>query len=89
MWVSWFGRMETCGEGAVALPEKTRTIEIPESLFERLTARIQGTSVQSVSDYVANVLREKLASEEKADSSHYTKEEEEKVKERLKALGYL
>jgi metal-responsive CopG/Arc/MetJ family transcriptional regulator len=71
------------------LPEKTRTIEIPESLFERLMVRIQGTGGQSVSDYVANILREKLASEEKADSTRYTKEEEEKVKERLKALGYL
>ena len=51
--------------------------------------RIQGTSFQSVSDYVGNVLREKLASEEKEDSTRYTKEEEEKIKERLKALGYL
>jgi len=71
------------------LTEKSRTIEIPESLFERVMVRIQGTSFQSVSDYVGNVLREKLASEEKEDSTRYTKEEEEKIKERLKALGYL
>jgi Arc/MetJ-type ribon-helix-helix transcriptional regulator len=76
-------------EGAVVLTEKSRTIEIPESLFERLMVRTQGTNFQSVSDYVASVLREKLAAEEKADSTRYTKEEEEKVKERLKALGYL
>ena len=75
-------------KGMIVLPEKTRTIEIPESLFERLMVRIHGTNFQSVSDYVANVLREKLASEE-ADSTRYTKEEEEKVKDRLKALGYL
>jgi len=73
----------------IAMTEKGKTIEIPESLYERLKVRIQGTSFQSVSDYVANVLREKLASEEKADPTRYTKEEEEKVKERLKALGYL
>jgi len=71
------------------LAEKSRTIEIPESLFERVRVRIQGTSFQSVSDYVGNVLREKLASEEKEDSTRYTREEEEKIKERLKALGYL
>jgi Arc/MetJ-type ribon-helix-helix transcriptional regulator len=71
------------------MTEKSKTIEIPESLFERLTVRIQGTSFQSVSDYVASALREKLASEEREDQTHYTKEEEEKVKERLKALGYL
>ena len=76
-------------EGAIVLTEKSRTIDIPESLFERLTARIKGTNFQSVSDYVASVLREKLAGEEKADSTRYTREEEEKVKERLKALGYL
>ena len=51
--------------------------------------RIQGTTFQSVSDYVANALREKLAAEEKQDATRYTKEEEEKIKERLKALGYL
>ena len=71
------------------MAEKSRTIEIPESLFERVRVRIQGTSFQSVSDYVGNVLREKLASEEKEDSTRYTREEEEKIKERLKALGYL
>jgi Arc/MetJ-type ribon-helix-helix transcriptional regulator len=69
--------------------EKNKSIEIPESLFERVTARIKGTNFQSVSDYVVQVLREKLASEEKGSSGGYTKEEEEKVKDRLKALGYL
>jgi Arc/MetJ-type ribon-helix-helix transcriptional regulator len=89
-----YGCREVLAQGCVAqgiavMTEKDRTIEIPESLFDRLTVRIKGTSYQSVSDYVANVLREKLASEEKQDSTKYTKEEEEKVKERLKALGYL
>jgi Arc/MetJ-type ribon-helix-helix transcriptional regulator len=75
--------------GMVVMTEKSKTIEIPESLFERVTVRIEGTSFPSVSDYVVNVLREKLASEEKEDATRYTKEEEEKVKERLRALGYL
>jgi len=76
-------------EGMVVMTEKGKTIEIPESLFERVMVRIEGTSFPSVSDYVVNVLREKLASEEKEDPTRYTKEEEEKVKERLRALGYL
>jgi len=71
------------------MAEKLRSIDIPESLFERLTARIEGTNFQSVSDYVVNVLREKLATEEKQEPVQYTKEEEEKIKDRLKALGYL
>ena len=71
------------------MAEKLRSIDIPESLFERLTARIEGKNFQSVSDYVVNVLREKLASEEKQEPASYTREEEEKIKDRLKALGYL
>jgi len=71
------------------VPEKRRSVEIPESLYERVNARIKGTSFQTVSDYVAYALREKLVREENVQASGYTKEEEEKVKDRLKALGYL
>jgi len=69
--------------------EKRRTIEIPESLFERVEAKIKGTGFQSVSDYVIQVLREKLGNDGSEQPPGYTKEEEEKVKERLRALGYL
>lgn len=69
--------------------EKRKTIEIPETLYERVNARIKGTGVASVSDYVARVIRERLAVEENEKPSGYSKEEEEKVKQRLKALGYL
>ena len=69
--------------------EKRKTIEIPETLYERVNARIKGTEVASVSDYVARVIRERLAVEENEKPSGYSKEEEEKVKQRLKALGYL
>jgi Arc/MetJ-type ribon-helix-helix transcriptional regulator len=69
--------------------EKRRTIEIPETLYDRVSARIKGTEFSSVSDYVARVIRERLAGEENEKPSGYTKEEEEKVKQRLKALGYL
>jgi Arc/MetJ-type ribon-helix-helix transcriptional regulator len=69
--------------------EKRKTIEIPETLYDRVSARIKGTEFSSVSDYVARVIRERLAGEENEKPSGYTKEEEEKVKQRLKALGYL
>ena len=69
--------------------EKRKTIEIPETLYDRVSARIKGTEFASVSDYVARVIRERLAVEENEKPSGYTKEEEEKVKQRLKALGYL
>jgi Arc/MetJ-type ribon-helix-helix transcriptional regulator len=69
--------------------EKRRTIEIPETLYDRVSARIKGTEFASVEDYVARTIRERLAADENAKPSGYTKEEEEKVKARLKALGYL
>jgi len=69
--------------------EKRKTIEIPETLYDRVSARIKGTEFTSVSDYVARVIRERLTGEENEKASSYTKEEEEKVKQRLKALGYL
>jgi Arc/MetJ-type ribon-helix-helix transcriptional regulator len=69
--------------------EKRRTIEIPETLYDRVNARIKGTPFGSVSDYVTYVIREQLAGEEKEKTSSYTKEEEEEIKDRLKALGYL
>lgn len=64
------------------------TISIPTSLYRKIEERIKGTDYSSVSSYIAKVLREHLA---KAESSEqvFTKEEEEKVKERLKALGYI
>jgi hypothetical protein len=69
--------------------EKRRTIEIPETLYDRVSARIKGSEFASVEDYVARMIRERLAVEENSKPTGYTKEEEEKVKARLKALGYL
>jgi hypothetical protein len=69
--------------------EKRKAIEIPESLYERVETKIKGTDLQSVSDYVVKILRERLASEGNEQAVDYTKEEEEKIKERLRALGYI
>jgi Arc/MetJ-type ribon-helix-helix transcriptional regulator len=66
-----------------------KPIELPESLYNRIEARIRGSKFASVAEYVAFVLREKLVSEEEASQSHFTQEEEEKIRNRLRALGYL
>jgi len=65
------------------------SVDLPESLYNRIEARIKNGKFASVSEYVAFVLREKLVVEESAAQSHFTKEEEDKIKDRLKALGYL
>jgi metal-responsive CopG/Arc/MetJ family transcriptional regulator len=64
------------------------TVSIPASLYKKIEETIKGTGDASVSDYIAKALREKLAKEEKKGDS-FSEEDEEKVKERLKALGYI
>jgi len=64
------------------------TVSIPTSLYKKIEEKIKGSEFSSVSSYVTKVLREKLAQEEK--STEVVKPgEEEKIKERLKALGYI
>jgi metal-responsive CopG/Arc/MetJ family transcriptional regulator len=64
------------------------TVSIPTSLYRKIEEMIKGTDVSSVSSYVAKVLREKV-SQEKESGEVFSKEDEEKVKARLKALGYI
>ncbi|MDI9643361.1 MAG: CopG family transcriptional regulator [Archaeoglobales archaeon] len=64
-------------------------ISIPKTLYEKIKARIEGTDFDSVSEYVTYVVREVLANLEEEKDITLTKEEEDKVKERLKALGYI
>ena len=71
--------------------KKFTSVSIPIPLFEKIKKRIEGTGFTSVSDYVTFVLREVIASEEEdsGEKEAFSKEDEEKVKERLRALGYL
>ncbi|MCJ7563571.1 MAG: CopG family transcriptional regulator [Candidatus Aminicenantes bacterium] len=64
------------------------TVSIPTSLYKKIEEAIKGTDISSVASYVAKVLRETLYKEE-AKQDVFSKEDEEKVKERLKALGYI
>lgn len=63
-------------------------ISIPTSLYQKIEERIKGTEFPSVSSYVAKVLDDNLSSKKEAKEA-FSKEDEEKVKERLKALGYI
>ncbi len=70
--------------------KKFTTISIPTALAEKIKKKIEGTGFHSLSSYVTYVLRELLASmEEEGAGEALTKEEEEKIKEKLRALGYL
>jgi Arc/MetJ-type ribon-helix-helix transcriptional regulator len=62
-------------------------ITIPEKLAERIDQRIKGTAFPSVSAYIAYVLTEVLGEGESEEG--FSAEDEELVKKRLRALGYL
>jgi Arc/MetJ-type ribon-helix-helix transcriptional regulator len=69
--------------------KKFTTISIPTQLAEKIKKRIEGTGFHSLSSYATYVLREVLSGVEEEDEEAFSKEDEEKVKERLRALGYL
>jgi len=68
--------------------KKFTTVSIPTPLFKKIEERIKGTGFTSVSSYVTYVLREIVAEEEETEEP-FTKEDEERVKARLRALGYI
>ena len=70
------------------MEKDTKDVSIPTSLYKKIEEKIKGSEITSVSSYVAKVLRESLSKEEAAQEA-LTKEDEEKVKKRLKALGYI
>jgi len=67
------------------------TVSIPKPLAEKIKERMRGTGFSSVSSYVTYVLRQVISSieEEERSKQAFTKEEEEKVKQRLRDLGYI
>ncbi len=69
--------------------KKYTTISIPTPLAEKIKKRIEGTGFHSLSSYVTYVLREVISGMDEEEGEAFSKEDEEKVKERLRALGYL
>ncbi len=67
------------------------TVSIPKPLIQKVKERMVGTGFSSVSSYVTYILRQVISSIEEDERSKqaFTKEEEEKVKQRLRDLGYI
>lgn len=63
-------------------------VSIPATLYKEIETKIKDMDVATVQDYVIKVLKDSLPKGEK-EGEELSKEEEEKVKERLKALGYM
>ncbi len=70
-------------------------IEIPEEIIEKLKKRVDSTdefdSVQAYVEYILKQVVERLETEkqEKDEEPAFSEEDEEKVKDRLRSLGYL
>jgi Arc/MetJ-type ribon-helix-helix transcriptional regulator len=67
---------------------KFTTISIPMPLANKIKKRIDGTGFTSLSSYVTYVLREVMSSDEEKDEA-FSKDDEKRVKNKLRSLGYL
>jgi hypothetical protein len=67
--------------------ELTETITIPTNLFNKILEKTKNTSFSSVSEYVTYVLKKDLSEFE--DDKVFSEEDEKKIKDRLRRLGYL
>ena len=65
-----------------------RDVSLSAELYSRVEARVTATDFGTVDEYVTFVLEEVLK-DERQEAKPGNKEEEEEVKRRLRALGYL
>ena len=63
-------------------------IKVPKEIIRKIEERIKDTEFKSVEEYVTFVLEEVIRDEEEPEEV-FSEEDEKKVKERLRALGYL
>ena len=84
----YFSGVSPGAEEHLNMEKEFKTVSIPTSLYKQIEEAIKGTETASVAAYITNALREALEKRE-SKSEALTAEDEEKVKERLKALGYI
>jgi Arc/MetJ-type ribon-helix-helix transcriptional regulator len=63
-------------------------IKVSKEILKKIEERIKDTEFKSVDEYVTFVLEEVIRDEEEPEEV-FSEEDEKKVKERLRALGYL
>jgi len=63
-------------------------IKVSKEIIKKIGERIKDTEFKSVDEYVTFVLEEVIRDEEEPEEV-FSEEDEKKVKERLRALGYL
>jgi metal-responsive CopG/Arc/MetJ family transcriptional regulator len=63
-------------------------IAIPTSLYKKIEEIAKKKGISSVSDYIVKALNDSVSKDQDTKEA-FSKEDEEKVKDRLKALGYI
>ena len=69
--------------------QESKAVSLSAELYGRIEGRARDTGFGSVDEYVTFVLEEVLREEGEETEIAFSKEEEEEVKKRLRALGYL
>ena len=68
---------------------KKVTIKIPKELYEKIKEIIEDTGFSSVTEFIIFVMRNIVSGGRIKDEDNLTKEEIEKIRQRLKKLGYI
>ena len=68
--------------------QESKAVKLSTELYSMIEERVRETGFGSVDEYVTFVLEEVLKEEGEGEAA-FSKEEEEEVKKRLRALGYL
>ncbi|KXB02468.1 CopG family transcriptional regulator [candidate division MSBL1 archaeon SCGC-AAA261F17] len=68
---------------------KFTSVSIPVELFDKVKEHVEKTGFPSVSSYVGYLLREVLVEAHETGEMPFAREDAEKIRERLRALGYL
>ncbi|ABN69448.1 CopG domain protein DNA-binding domain protein [Staphylothermus marinus F1] len=72
----------------MAEEEVTVKISIPKTLYEKITREAEDAGFNNIEEFIIYVL-EQLVETSSVEGETMSKEDEEKVKERLRALGYI
>ena len=70
------------------MDKENTPVEIPTDLYKQIEEKIKKSDVSSVADFITTLLKDKLSIDQ-SEKDSLSSEDEEKVKERLKALGYM
>jgi hypothetical protein len=80
---------EPWNKGSALMPQPKVTLKIPKPLYDHIKGLIDGSGFNSVTDFVVFVLRDIVYEGRREESKELTPHELQRIKQKLKDLGYL